>query len=104
MTGNKKTRAQARAYEVVDELPASRSRTRTEPIDWDGAKQALIENPGKWVKMVENISASTLQQLRRGVNRRFPLDELGDFEFAARRPKGADYPSNFTDLWGKYSA
>ena len=91
-------------YEIADELPAQNGTRRADPIDWDSAKQAMIDNPGKWVRLAENVSASTLQQLRKGRNVRFRGDDLDHFEFAARRPKDADYPKNFTDLWGKYSA
>ena len=91
-------------YEVADELPNPNGMVRAMPIDWASAKQALIDNEGKWVKMVENVSASTLQQLRKGSNVQFRGEDLNKFEFAARRPKGAEYPKNFTDLWGKYSA
>lgn len=91
-------------YEIADELPAQNGMRRTSPIDWDSAKQAMIDHTGKWVKLAENVSASTLQQLRKGRNVRFRGDDLKCFEFAARRPKGADYRKNFTDLWGKHNA
>lgn len=99
-------------YEVAEELPASRSVRRANPIDWSGARQAMIDNPGMWVKLVENVSASTLQQIRRGRNQQFRATEDGGdlhkFEFAARRPaqEGLDekYRKNFTDVWGRYVA
>lgn len=92
-------------YEVKDELPPGRT-VRAEPIDWAGAKQAMIDNAGSWVKIVENISSSTPQQLRRGDNRLFRGEELERFEFATRKPTDPDvasrYRPNFTDLWGRY--
>ena len=92
-------------YEVRDELPPGR-KAREEPIDWDAAKQALIDNAGSWVKIVENISTSTPQQLKRGNVRAFRVEEMSKFEFATRKPqdaeKAASYRPNFTDLWGRY--
>lgn len=94
-------------YEVTDELPPART-VRPKPIDWASAKKALMDNAGSWVKIVENVSASTLQQLRRGDNKLFRGEELEKFEFATRRPKdkavAASYKPNFTDLWGRYGA
>lgn len=93
-------------YEVADELPPART-IRSQPIDWEGAKAAMIDNQGRWVKIVENLSASTLQQLRRGDNKLFRGSELEQFEFATRRPKdpgiAAAYKPNFTDLWGRFN-
>lgn len=94
-------------YEVRDELPPGRT-VREEPIDWEGAKQAMIDNEGSWVKIVENVSTSTPQQLRRGDNRLFRGEELKHFEFVTRKPEdpevAASYRANFTDIWGRYSA
>jgi len=92
-------------YEVKDELPPGRT-NRATPIDWAGAKKAMIDHAGSWVKIVENVSASTPQQLRRGDNKLFRGEELERFEFATRKPfdpeVASKYKPNFTDLWGRY--
>jgi hypothetical protein len=94
-------------FEVLKELPPGRTK-RAEPIDWEGAKQAMIDNAPDWVKIVENISTSTPHQLRRGDNRQFQGEEIDKFEFVTRKPqdaaKAATYRKNFTDLYGRYVA
>lgn len=92
-------------YEVRDKLPGRTM--RTEPIDWEGAKQAMVDHAGSWVKIVENIAISTPQGLRRGDNKLFKGDELKQFEFVTRKPEdaavAATYKANFSDLWGRYT-
>lgn len=90
-------------YEVVDELPGVKGRAGRK-IDWAGAKEAMIDNPDKWVKIAEDVASSTAGQLRAGRYALFTDSELVNFEFATRRPKDTTYESGFTDLWGKYSA
>jgi hypothetical protein len=94
-------------FEVVGDAPPIQVYGRKTPIDWDGAKQALLDNEGKWVKMVENCSSSHLQALRKGANPRFRGEELDNFEFLTRRPQRVEgeepYRTGFSDLYGKYT-
>lgn len=93
-------------YEIKEELPQGRKH-RANPNDWEAAKRALKGNPGKWVKIAENVSASTRQQLVRGRYTAFRGEELEHFEFAVRQPEdpeiAATYRPNFSDIWGRYS-
>lgn len=94
-------------YEVADDVPRSIS-LRKERIDWEAGKKAMLENPGKWVKIATNVAASNSRGLQRGERKAFPLSELSSFEFTTSRPKPADgeapYATSFADIWGRYSA
>ena len=91
-------------FKVLDELPAGRQ-VRAEPVDWAAAKQALLDNPDKWVLMAENIASTTSGQLAGGKNQHFRGEELEHFEFAVRKPEKPEVPygNRRTDLYGKYS-
>jgi hypothetical protein len=91
-------------FKVLDELPAGRS-LRDEPVDWVAAKQALIDNPGKWVLMAENIASSVPGQLRDGSYKDFRGAELAHFEFRVRKPEkpAVPYAPRRTDLYGRYT-
>lgn len=89
--------------QFFDELPEGRRTVRSEPVDWEQAKATLIENPGKWGLMADNVPASTPGQLRKGKNRLFRGPELEHFEFRVRKPEGAKYPPRRTDLYGRFT-
>ena len=88
--------------QFTSELPRGID-VRPTRVDWEEAKQAVMDNPGQWGLMATNIASSVPDQLRKGVNKAFRGDDLAHFEFATRRPKGADYPKRRTDLWGRYT-
>ena len=87
----------------ADQLPPGDSRPN-QLIDWAAAKRSLIENEGSWGLVVQNISASTITQLRAGNYRQFRGHDLELFEFATRRPRNPEiaYPTGRSDLWGRY--
>ena len=91
-------------FKVVKDLPAGRA-VRDEPVDWEGAKAALIENAGDWVLIAENIASSIPGQLRAGKNKNFRGDELRHFEFRVRKPEAPKVPygNRRTDLYGRYT-
>lgn len=93
-------------FPVFDELPRRQMYRRGEPVDWAAAKQALLDNPGRWVLMAENVASSTPTQLRAGRNRAFPEAEVGDYEFTTLKPERLTdpYPKRRTDLYGRYIA
>jgi len=90
--------------QFVNDLPTAKT-LRDTPIDWEGIKAKLIENEGQWGLMVENIAASTPQQLAQGKNKAFRGEELTHFEFAVRKPENPTQPygKRRTDLWGRYT-
>ena len=69
--------------QFFDDLPSGRT-VREEAVDWAKVKADLMENPGRWGLMAENISSSTPGQLRAGKNRNFRGPELAHFEFRVR--------------------
>lgn len=89
--------------EFFDNLPTGRI-IRPDPIDWESAKAAMLENPGQWGLIATNVSSSTAQQVRAGRNKRFRGDDLERFEFRTRRPKDLSdgYGPRRTDLYGRY--
>lgn len=88
-------------FKVVGDLPGG-GPVREERVDWAGAKEALVANPGQWVLMAENVAASIPGQLSTGKNKNFRGDELLHFEFSTRKPKDKSYPNRRTDLYGRY--
>jgi hypothetical protein len=91
--------------QFFNKLPNTRM-VRDEPVNWAQAKADLMQNPGQWGLMAENISSSTAAQLRSGMNRHFRGEELENFEFRVRKPQdpAKAYGSRRTDLYGRYSA
>lgn len=87
-----------------DELPPGRA-VRDEPVDWAAVKKSLMQNPGKWGLMAENVASSTPAQLRAGKNKSFRGPELEHFEFRVRKPSDPKKPygRRRTDLWGRYT-
>ena len=90
-------------FRVESDLPKPRAAVREHPVDWEGAKQALISNPGQWVLVAEDVHASTGEQLRKGKYTAFPKSEIEDYEFSARKPDGSNYAARRTDIWGRYT-
>ena len=91
--------------EFFDILPAGRGRSAG-AIDWSKAKADIMENPGLWGLIAENVGSSTAGQLNAGKNKSFQGDELKHFEFSVRRPEKADpavYTDRRTDLYGRYT-
>ena len=90
--------------QFFDDLPSGRT-VREEAVDWAKVKADLMENPGRWGLMAENISSSTPGQLRAGKNRHFRGPELAHFEFRVRKPKDPKEPygRRRTDLYGRYT-
>lgn len=91
-------------FRVEKELPKARASVRDEPVDWEAAKRALIENEGDWVLVADNVHATTAEQLRRGRYAQFPETELDSFEFVARKPEGSNYAPRRTDIWCRYTS
>lgn len=90
--------------QFFDELPAGRA-VREEPVDWEQVKADLMQNPGRWGLVAENISSSTPGQLRAGKNKNFRGEDLEQFEFRVRKPAnpGVEYGKRRTDLYGRYT-
>ena len=86
-----------------DEMPPGRS-VRAERVDWAKAKAELMENPGQWGLMAENVASSIPGQLTNGKNKAFRGEELQHFEFRILKPENSDYGPRRTDLYGRYSA
>lgn len=91
--------------QFFDELPEKSGRiVRHEPVDWAKAKAEIIAGKGQWGLMAENVSTSTIDQIRGGKYKLFRGEELGKFEFATRKPKNPEtpYPKRRTDLYARY--
>lgn len=91
--------------QFFDELPERRV-PRREPIDWEKAKAELVAHEGEWGLMVQNVSDSTVDQLRAGKYKSFRGEELKHFEFATRKPDNPEepYAKRRTDVYGKYTS
>lgn len=90
-------------FRVEQDLPKPRAAVRDNPVDWEAAKRALIENEGKWVLIAADVHASTGEQLRNGKYAQFPDPEVDNYEFTARKPENAEYGPRRTDIWGRYT-
>ena len=91
--------------QFFESLPAGRRRSERS-IDWAKAKADVMETPGMWGLIAENVGSSTAGQLTAGKNKHFQGDELKHFEFSVRRPEKADplvYTDRRTDLYGRYT-
>lgn len=91
--------------QFFEALPAGRRRSER-TIDWVKAKAEVMENPGSWGLIAENVGSSTAGQLTAGKNKNFQGEELKHFEFSVRRPEKADpaiYTERRTDLYGRYT-
>jgi hypothetical protein len=84
-----------------EEMPGMKKK-----VDWEEAKQELMDNEGSWGLIAEDVAGSTPQQLNRGVNKSFRGEELKHFEFRTSRPKSPaePYAGRRTDLYGRYTS
>lgn len=90
--------------QFFEELPAGNS-VRNAQVHWAHVKREMLENPGLWGLIAEDVSVSTIGQLRAGKYKNFPAQEVKNFEFRGLRKKdteGAKSDRRRTDLWGRY--
>lgn len=91
--------------QFFDDMPAGRE-ARERRVDWESAKAELINNPGRWGLMAENIASSIPDQLRKGRYKDFRGNDLEVFQFRVLKPsgeKGKGYGARRTDLYGRFT-
>lgn len=78
---------------------------RRAKIDWVSVREELVNNPGQWALIAEDVAQSTVGQIRAGKNKQF-RDDADQFEFASRRPVPAEGEAPLdpkrSNLWGRY--